>query len=192
MLRGLMLFGVTDGAECMLGLQRNASQCVAGEGNRAVGEITPVAVAPIVQAGRIIQDEPGAFERDKAIRELVLDRLEFSDGLPELVALLGVVHRQIERPPRGTMCSGHQCQPCREPDISERGGCKGKKRQRRRSQPDLAEPPRAHGARRQDFDAGTIHPYQCKVRLIDGNEKMGGFCWRLDETKHARCTQAID
>ena len=34
MLRGLVLFGVTDGAECMLGLQRNASQRVAGEGNR--------------------------------------------------------------------------------------------------------------------------------------------------------------
>ena len=46
----------------------------------------------------MIQNEPGAFERDEAICEFVLDRLEFSDRLPELVALLGVVHRQIERP----------------------------------------------------------------------------------------------
>ena len=42
---GLVLLGIADGAECMLGFERNAPQRVAGEGNRAIGKIAPVAVA---------------------------------------------------------------------------------------------------------------------------------------------------
>ena len=99
MLRGLVLFGIADGAERMLGLERHAPQRVAAEGNRAIGEIAPVAVASVVQPGGMIQNEADAFERDEAVRELVLDRLEFSDRLPELVTLLGVIHGQFERPP---------------------------------------------------------------------------------------------
>ena len=93
MLRGLVLFGIADGAERMLGLERHAPQRVAAEGNRAIGEIAPIAVTNVVQPGRMIQDQADAFERDEAVREFVLDRLEFSDRLPELVTLFGVVHR---------------------------------------------------------------------------------------------------
>ncbi len=38
--------------------------------------------------------------RDQAIRQLVLDRLELADRLPELVSFPGVVNGQLERTPR--------------------------------------------------------------------------------------------
>ena len=53
----------------------------------------------------MIEHESHTFKRDEAVCELVLDRLEFSDRLPELVALLGVVHGELERTPGGTMCT---------------------------------------------------------------------------------------
>ena len=192
MLRCLVLLGIADGAECMLGLERNSPQRVAGEGNRAIGEIAPIAVAPIMEASRMIQNEPGAFESDEAIRELVLDRLEFSDRLPELAALFGVVHGQIERTSGGTMCARHQRQPCRETDITERDSVQGKERQRCRSQPDLAETPSTHGARRRDFHAKPIHSHERKGPLIDSDEKMGHLSRRFDETKHTRSAQAVN
>ena len=87
----------------------------------AIGEIAPVAVASVVQPGRMIQDEADAFERDQAVGELVLDRLEFSDRLPELVTLLGVVHGQLERPPGRAMCPRQQCDLGLEAEIVEIG-----------------------------------------------------------------------
>ena len=51
--------------------------------------------------------------------EFVLDRLEFSDRLPELVTLLGVVHGQLERPPGRAMCPRQQCRLGLEAEIVE-------------------------------------------------------------------------
>ncbi len=58
----------------------------------------------------MIEREPHAFKRDQAVGELVLDRLEFSDRLPELLTLLCVVHCQIEGAPGRAMCACHQGQ----------------------------------------------------------------------------------
>jgi len=84
MLRGLVLLGIADGRECVLSLERHAPQRVAGEGHRTIDKVSPVAVAPIMQACCMIQNESDTFKRDEAVCELVLDRLEFPDRLPEL------------------------------------------------------------------------------------------------------------
>ena len=135
---------------------------------------------------------PHTFKRDQAVRELVLDRLEFPDRLPELLALLGVVDGEIERAPGGTICTCRQCQPGRATDIAERDAIQGKKRQRGRRQPDLVETPGAHGAGRRDLDAGLIHPHERNCPFIDSEEQMGASSRRLDETKHTRPVHAVD
>jgi len=109
MLRGLVIFGIADGAERMLALERDAPQRIAAEGSRAIGEIAPIAVTDVMQPGRMIEDQANAFERDQAVGKLVLDRLEPGDRLAELVTLLGVVHGQLERPPCRAMCPPQQC-----------------------------------------------------------------------------------
>ena len=191
MLRGLVLFGIADGAERVLGLERDAPQRVAAEGNGAIGEIAPVAVASVVQPGRMIQNEAGAFERDEAVGELVLDRLEFSDRLPELVTLLGVIHGQFERPPGCTICPRQQCDLGLEAKIVEISAFERKKRQRYRIQPHFAQTPDAHGARRYQIDPGSVELDEGKLELVDGHQKMCGT-GRLDEAKHASSAPVVN
>src|SRR5947208_13990576 len=75
MLRSLVLFGITDRAEGVLRLKRNAPQRVARESNCAIGQVTPIAVAGVMKSGHVIQNEAGALEGTEAVRELVLNRL---------------------------------------------------------------------------------------------------------------------
>ena len=48
------------------------------EGNRGIDEIAPVPVVAVVQMRGVVERQPHAFKRDQAVRELVLDRLEFA------------------------------------------------------------------------------------------------------------------
>ena len=139
----------------------------------------------------MIKDEADAFERDQAVGELVLDRLEPCDRLPELVTLLGVVHGQIERPPGRAMRPPQQGYLGLEADIVEVSAFKRKQCQRHGIQPHLAEPPGAHGARRHEENARNIQLNQSKAGCIDGHQKMCG-AGRFDEAKYTRCVPTID
>ena len=70
---------------------------------------------------RVIEREPHALQRDQAVGELVLDRLEFADRLPELLALLGIVHRQLEGAPGSATGASHQGKPGFQHEIVHRG-----------------------------------------------------------------------
>ena len=70
---------------------------------------------------RVIEREPHAFKGDQAVGELVLDGLEFSDRLPELVALLGVVDDELESAPRRAVRARRERKLGFEQQIVQRG-----------------------------------------------------------------------
>ena len=92
---------------------------IACKRNGTIRKVAPVGVAVIVQRRRMIQNETHAFEGDEAVRKLVLDRLELSDRLPELVTLSGVVRRQLEGTPGSTMRARGKHQLPLEQEIAE-------------------------------------------------------------------------
>src|SRR5882757_5263782 len=92
--RRFMFVSVADGAERVVGLERNPPERVGCKHDGTIGKMAPSAVVLIVQLRCMIENQTHAFEGDEAIRELVLDCLEPSDRLPELMPLSGVVRRQ--------------------------------------------------------------------------------------------------
>ena len=106
--RRLVFLGIADSAKGMLGFQRNPPQGITRKGNGRIGEIAPVLVAKIMQMRRMIKRKSDALKGDQAIGELVLDRLELADRLPELLAFSGVIHDEVERPPRRAISTRHQ------------------------------------------------------------------------------------
>src|SRR5215472_8038750 len=91
-----VLLGIADRAKGVLGFERDAPQRLAAKGHGGVGEIAPVCVAAVMQTRSMVEHDPHAFERNETVGELVLDRLEFSDWLTELMTLLGIVHGEFE------------------------------------------------------------------------------------------------
>src|SRR5437899_3232835 len=136
-----MFVGVTDSAERMMDLERNPPQRAACEHDRAIGEIAPIAVVQIVQLRRMVENQTDAFEGNEAIGELVLDRLEFSNRLAELVTLLHVVGHQLESPSGGAMRTRRQRQLALEQEIVEKAIIQRNKSDWRRIQPDLIKTP---------------------------------------------------
>src|ERR1700674_543279 len=82
--RRLVFVRVSNRPEDVLDFKRDTPQRIAGEGSRRIGEIAPVAVIAIMQMCRMIKREPHALKCDQAVGELVLDRLELANRLPEL------------------------------------------------------------------------------------------------------------
>jgi hypothetical protein len=140
----------------------------------------------------MIQNETHALEIDQTIGELVLDRLEFSDRLPELASLLGVVHGQIERTPGGAVGPSQQHHPCSQKEIIQADRSKFNERDRHRIQPQLPVPPGAHRARRHATDAGNTQVDQSEPRRIDGHKQMRGTPRGFDETKRSCDLPRVD
>src|SRR5450631_66889 len=92
----LMFLSIADCPQRMLRFQRNPPQGITPESNGGVDEIAPILVLAIMQMRGMIERQTHAFERDQAIRKLVLDRLKLPDRLPELLSLLRIVDRQVE------------------------------------------------------------------------------------------------
>ena len=67
----------------------------------------------------MIEDQTRALEGDEAVRQLVLNRLELSDRLPELVTLPGIIGRQLKSPTRRAMRPRRQRQLPLEQEIVE-------------------------------------------------------------------------
>ena len=70
-----------------------------------------------MQTRSVVERETHAFERSETVGELVLDRLEFSDRLAELLALLCLVHGELESAPRCAMRPRQEGQPALEQEI---------------------------------------------------------------------------
>ncbi|GCC44129.1 hypothetical protein chiPu_0028246, partial [Chiloscyllium punctatum] len=182
-----VLLGIADRPERVLRLERDLPQRTAGERRRAIGKISPVGIAAIMQSGGVIEDQPDAFERDQAICQLVLDRLELADRLPELVSLPGVVDGQLERAPRSTVSARGQHRLALDAELVEVDAASGNPCERRRVQPDLVEPPRPHRTGRNAFDTGTAELDQRKMSPIQRDQEVRGTSRRLDAAEHARC-----
>ena len=126
----------------------------------------------------------------RPVGELVLDRLEFSDRLPELVTLLGVVHGQLERPPGRAMCPRQQCAAWALRRRSSRSAPSSGRSVSGTEFSLTSQRPQAPMARvGTRIDAGSIQLDEGKAGLVDGHEKMRGT-GRLDEAKHA-CSAPI-
>jgi len=149
----LVLLGIADRAKGVLGFERNAPQRLAAKGHGSVGEIAPVCVAAVMQTRGVVERELHAFERNETVCELVLDRLEFSDWLAELMTLLSVVHGEFESAPRCAMRPRQEGQPALEQEIIGRETLQWNEVHRRGVEANLIEPGSAHGAGRLDRNA---------------------------------------
>ncbi len=123
----------------------------------------------------MIERQPDAFERDQAIGELVLDRLELADRLPELLALLGIVDRELKGRPRRAICPRRQREPGREQPIAENAtharsneACRRADSDEPRYRPQAPIARVGRRARHQDHPARTI----ASCRFIDGDDEM--------------------
>src|SRR5262245_30857997 len=93
--RRLVLFGIADGAERAVGLDRQGAQRRRGEGERRGGEHPPIRIALVARLRGALEREPSAIEADQAVGELVLHRLELADELAELLSDLGVLDGEM-------------------------------------------------------------------------------------------------
>jgi hypothetical protein len=95
--RKLVLFGISDRPQRMMGLQYYLSKITAREGDGGCSHATPVA-GPIVECrGGGVNRQTGAVNRDEAVDQLMLDSLKAPDNAPKLPACFGVINRQLER-----------------------------------------------------------------------------------------------
>ncbi len=108
--RCLVLLGVADRAERMVRLQRHLAQRGAAERRRSGAEVAPVWRAFVEGLRRVLQRQAHAFERDQAVRELVLHGLKLADRLAELAPLFRVIDCQLERAPCRAMGAREQAQ----------------------------------------------------------------------------------
>lgn len=96
MARRLVLLAVADRAEGVLRFQRHPAQRRRGQRAGRLGEHAPVVGAEVVLPRGARLREPSAQQRDVAVGELVLDRLEAADGTAELPALARIGHGELE------------------------------------------------------------------------------------------------
>src|ERR1700756_2005148 len=172
MQRGLMLVGIADGPERVMGLKRDAPQSVARGRYGAIGEVAPMTVVQIMQLRRMIENKTNTFEGDEPICKLVLDRLKPSDRLAELAALPGVVGHQFERPERRTLRARRQGELSPEQEIVKDAIVHGNACDRRRGQPNLIGAPRTHGSGRRDVHAFSVQREKGQRGAIDCDKQM--------------------
>ena len=192
--RRLVLLGVADRTERVLRLQRHLAQRAAAERRRGGAEVAPVRCACIERGRGMLERQAHAFERDQAVRELVLHRLEPADRLAELAPLFGVVHRHFERTPRGTVGAREQAQAQPVPQVDDVLGREGRALRSRVMQAHLG-PAVAGGeaerARRQHLHAALPAIDECERRAVE-REQMRGVNGAVDEGERAVRDAAVD
>ena len=156
------------------------------EGNRGIDEIAPIPVVAIVQMRGVVERQPHAFKRDQAVRELVLDRLEFADRLAELLSLLGIVDRQVESRARGAVRPRHQHQLGLEQPVIEKRGRQIDTARRRVFQSDLVKSPGAHRPGRLQLDAGSVQARQRSRQMLRLRRRGACSLRRLQQSAAVR------
>src|SRR4051812_48481122 len=94
MSRRLMFLGIADGAQRSVGLYRNLAKRRSSECQRGRGKHAPIRVVVVARLGCRFERQPRPIEADQAVGELVLDGLELTDELAELLSDLGMIHGQ--------------------------------------------------------------------------------------------------
>ena len=187
MARRLVFLGIADRPERMLGFERDAAATRRRRRRRPHRRNSANSgIAAIMQMGGVIERQPHAFERDQAIGELVLDRLEFADRLPELLPLLGIVDRQIERAPRRAIRPRNQRQLClRARDRRAATASSSMTSRRRGDQPEPRYRPQAPIARvGSQLDAGRAQFDEREDCLVErSHEKVRAATRDLDKAK---------
>ncbi|GLT02656.1 hypothetical protein GCM10007897_40750 [Sphingobium jiangsuense] len=96
MARSLMLFGISDRSQSVMDFKDELAQCRAGKCDRGIGKHAPAGITSVIGIRCFTKSKAGAIKLNEAVRQLMLDGLEFADHVTELTPDLGVLKRQIE------------------------------------------------------------------------------------------------
>ena len=116
-----------------------AAQGRAGERQGGCSEDVPVRVVVVARRRRRFEREPRPVQADQAIGELVLDRLELTDELAELLSDLGVIDSELERTFRRAERTAGTAKPRHQRDVRKGFARNGQPHGRRVLEAEFAE-----------------------------------------------------
>ena len=86
-----MLFGVADGSQRVVRLEQHLSQCGARKRESGIRKDAPLRMPGVTSLSSAKEREARSVEPRDAIRQLVLDRLKFTNDMSELPSHFGVL-----------------------------------------------------------------------------------------------------